>query len=107
LGFGVFDVVIPPELQNAAGVIVTAPFTFGGAAPFLGEQTTLTGQGTVTVFLTQQTTAFFTGLFLERAVYTFGPTPESVTVEAVPEPASVLLLISGLAGADIWRRRRT
>jgi hypothetical protein len=46
------------------------------------------------------------GLYLMRATYTFGEAPAGNSVKAVPEPATLLLLISGLAGASEWRKSR-
>jgi hypothetical protein len=66
----------------------------------------LVGQGTVTIFLVQQDAGLFSGLFLQRAIYTFGAVPEQTTVQAIPEPATLLLLITGLTGAGIMKRRR-
>jgi PEP-CTERM motif-containing protein len=107
LQFGVALVAIPPELQNASGVMIVAPFSFTGLAhPFLGDTVDLTGEGTVTVFLVNRTSGQFSGLFLDQAIYTFGATPQQVTVTATPEPTTILLLVSGLAGAGVWRRSR-
>ena len=101
--------VIPPELADASAVLVTAPFSFTGLAVIPGSSggvLDLTGEGTVRLVLTQQTAGGTTGLFLLRAVYQFGPVAEGVTVQAVPEPMTLLLLGSGLAGVLISRKRR-
>lgn len=105
--FNAFPVPIPLELQNAPGVIVTTAFTFSGVVNTLdGMHADLIGQGTVTIFLIQQDAGLFSGLFLERAIYTFGPVVQQTTVEAIPEPATLLLFITGVAGAGIVRSRR-
>lgn len=104
--------VIPPDLLDDDAVLITAPFTFLGAASteLSGIPFTVEGQGTVRLLLTRQTAGSFTGLFLDRADYIFGPTVEGVTIESVPEPTTLALLFTGLAGAAIranktrWRR---
>jgi hypothetical protein len=59
-----------PKLLTAA---VVAPFTFSGLAhPFLGSDTDLTGEGTVTIFMVRTTAGQFTGLFLDQAIFTLG-----------------------------------
>jgi hypothetical protein len=100
LNFQSVSFVIPQNLVDAAAVRITAPFTFTGvAAPSSGPQVSLQGQGTVVLLLTRQTVFGFTGLFLDNAEYTFGSTVSGVTIEAVPEPASLVLMFTGLAGA--------
>lgn len=107
IGFNVFDIVIPPELQNASGVIATAPFTFSGIVDTLGSNdATLTGEGTVVLFLVRATNGPFTGLYLDHATYTFGPTPDGITIQETPEPATVTLFLTGLAGVGMWRKSR-
>jgi hypothetical protein len=101
--------VIPAEFLDDAAVLITAPFTLTGfgAGPVLGVQTIeLIGQGTVQLLLTRQTVGSFTGLFLERADYTLGPTVSEVTIESVPEPATMMLLLSGLAATAVGLRKR-
>jgi hypothetical protein len=100
--------VIPAELLGASAVQITAPFTFSGAAssPVLSEVVMLQGQGTVQVVLVRRTIGIFTGFFLDHADYVFGSTVSGVTVREVPEPMTLLLLMSGLSGAAIYRRRR-
>ena len=103
--------VIPPEFLDDAQVVITAPFslTGHGAGPALGVQTIdLVAQGTVVLILTRQTVGGVTGLFLERADYTVGgPVASEVTIQSVPEPATMVLLLSGLAGVGLRLRRRS
>lgn len=101
--------VIPAELLGASAVEITAPFSFSGGArsPLLSEVVMLQGEGTVHVFLVQRTIGIFTGFFLDHADYNFGSTVSGVTVNEVPEPTTLLLLISGLAGGVIYRRKRS
>lgn len=100
--------VIPAELLGASAVQITAPFTFSGlaASPSLSEVVVLQGQGTVNVILVRRTVGIFTGFFLDHADYVFGPTVSGVTIQEVPEPMTLLLLMSGLGGAAMYRRRR-
>jgi len=99
---------IPPELQSQGSFKITGPFSLTGffdASPSLPQRLDLTGQGTVTAFLSRRT-GVFPGIYLDEASYVFGPTVDRVTVEAVPEPATLLLLVSGLAGTVIRLRKR-
>src|SRR5215207_6738320 len=95
--------VIPAELLGASAVQITAPFSFSGGAisPALSEAIVLQGQGTVYVILVRRTVGVFTGFFLDHADYVFGTTASGVTVAEVPEPVTLLLLASGLAGTAI------
>lgn len=106
LQFHSVSFVIPPDLLDDAEVLITAPFTFTGvaAASSLPGLVNLQGEGTVRLLLTRQTVFGFTGLFLDRADYIFGPTVSGTTIESVPEPASMVLLLSGLAAAAIRKR---
>jgi hypothetical protein len=100
--------VIPAELLGASTIEITAPFTFTGLAnsPLLSETVVLQGQGTVHVILVQRTIGIFSGFFLDHADYIFGSTVSGVTVAEVPEPMTLVLLMSGLAGGAIYRRRK-
>lgn len=99
--------IIPAELLGASSLEITAPFTFSGMAnsPLLSETVVLQGQGTAHVILVQRTIGIFTGFFLDHADYVFGSTVSGVTVREVPEPMTLLLLLSGLAGGAVYRRR--
>jgi hypothetical protein len=100
--------VIPPELLDEPSLVVTAPFTFTGlAGGACCQAVELAGQGTVTLLLTRQTVGGFTGLFLDNAHYVFGQTVNGVTFQTeVPEPATMVLLLSGLAGAVVRLRHK-
>ena len=105
--FSSATIVIPTELLSAPGLVIVAPFTFtGGGFTSTGLSFDLVGEGTVTVFLVQRDLTTFSGLYHDRTIYTFGPVAPEVTVEAIPEPATLLLLASGLAGAGIMKRKR-
>ena len=98
--------VIPPELLGVDALLITAPFTFTGIGIAGVDQFSLVGGGTVTLLLTRQTVFGFTGLFLDHADYLFGPQVAGVTIQSVPEPATMMLLFSGLAGAAAVRFRK-
>jgi hypothetical protein len=101
--------VIPAELLGASAVQITAPFSFSGlaASPALSEVVMLQGQGTVNVILVRRTIGIFTGFFLDHADYVFGATVSEVTVREVAEPMTLVLLLSGLGGTAIFRRRKS
>ena len=112
LQFNSVTFVIPPEFFNSAAIRVTAPFTFsggaGGATPEFPTVVPLTGVGTVHVsFINARVPHGASGFFLDRADYIFGPQVPNVTVEAVPEPMTLLLFASGVAGTAIRLRRRS
>lgn len=94
---------IPPEFLDDSAVLITAPFTFTGLAssPAFVETLSLQGEGTVQLLLTRQTVNSFTGLFLDHADYNFGPTVSGVTIQSVPEPATLVLFFSGLAATAV------
>ena len=100
-------------VNMASGFVVIAPFTITsglleGYPNSLGDvplfSVPLTGQGTTTLtFL-----ALPDGVYrLQSQTFTFGATVQGVTVQSIPEPASVLLLLTSFAGLASFRRKRS
>ena len=106
--FNSISFVIPPEFLSASAIQITAPFTFMGgfSRESTGEHVDLTGEGTVHVFLVNTSINGFKGIYLDHADYIFGPRTDSLTIKPVPEPVTILLLMSGIAGTALHLRRR-
>jgi hypothetical protein len=110
LTFTSITFVIPPEFLNSSAIQITAPFTFSGRfsrSQFPTEPIILSGEGTVSLLLVNRTIGGFNGFFLDHADYVFGPQASGLTIEPVPEPATILLLVSGLAGTVLRLKKRT
>ena len=111
LRFSSSSFTVPVAL--ASGFVVVAPFSLTaglleGYPGALGDGTALfsvplTGQGTTTLtFLSQPGGAYR----LHTQTFVFGTTVQEVTVQSIPEPASVLLLVTSLVGLARFRRKR-
>lgn len=100
LMFSSVTFVIPPEFLGPSDILVTAPFTFVGGFSREGvaEVVALQGEGTVRLLLARRTIGGFDGLFIDHADYIFGPRTPALTIEPVPEPMTILLFASGIAG---------
>ena len=110
LTFNSITFVIPPEFLNSSAIQITAPFTFSGhfsRVQFPTEPVILSGEGTVNLLLVNRTIGGFNGFFLDHADYVFGPRASGLTIEPIPEPATILLLASGLAGTLLRLRKKT
>jgi hypothetical protein len=111
LGFSSGAFTAPVNL--ASGFIVIAPFTLttgliegysgaiGQGNPLFSSDLTGTGTTTLSFLLTPS------GQYqLQNQTFTFGQTVSGVTVQSVPEPASVLLLGSALTALGVAGRKR-
>lgn len=113
-GFGAFDpamilswdgsVVIP---SGFTGGTLTAPFAFSGVFTYWTGSTTgfqrleLFGSGTATVTLLPYSNGLFPGSFRGTGVRF-----DFEAADPTPEPASLILLGTGLAGIAVARRRQ-
>lgn len=89
-----------------AGVITGFTFTDanGGGIPGFDDTDVMTGPNSVTINLSGTTAAFTQGDPRPGGVIRFDV---DHSVEPIPEPATILLLGSGLAGLGLWRWRKT
>ena len=109
LSFSSITFVIPPEFLNASAIQITAPFTFSGrfgTIQFPTSPVVLAGEGTVNLLLVNRTLSGINGFFLDHADYVFGPQASGLTIEPIPEPATMLLLASGIGGLILRSRKR-
>ena len=104
MGFVTSSVTLPPLPPDQSGVTVTAPFSFSGVLQgwdpltrdgvlLFTEQLVGTGEATL-------------NLAASPSSYTFGTLSYAFTPSATPEPASLLLLGTGLVIARGLRKRR-
>jgi hypothetical protein len=96
LGAGIFSASIFPGVDNAGqGELLLATLHFDALQP-----------GAANLRLSTDAGDFDQGLiFLETDPVAITATDPLTLTSAVPEPASVLLMIAGLAGFAGWRRR--
>ena len=111
LGFSSASFTAP--IGPASGFVVVAPFTITsglleGYPNSLGDvplfSVPLTGQGITTLTFLSQPGGVYR---LESQIFVFGTTVQGVTVQSIPEPASVLLLLTSFAGLVRFRRKRS
>ena len=100
-------------LEVASGFVVIAPFTvtsglIEGYPNSLGDvpmfSVPLTGQGTTILTFVLVPGGPYR---LQSQTFTFGSTVQGVTVQSIPEPASMFLLLTSFAGLARFRRRRS
>jgi len=112
LGFSGQAFVAPAQISS--GFVVVAPFTLtlgfieGYPGIIVGDgvplfTASLTGSGTTTLTYTLSPNGLF---LLQNQTFVFGQTVSGVSVQSVPEPASLLILGAGLIGGLGIRRKR-
>jgi len=100
-------------LDLASGFVVIAPFSLTsgliegypnapGDVPIFSVP--LTGDGTTILTFTLQPGNVYR---LQSQVFLFGTTVQGTTVQSIPEPASMLLLLTSFAGLARFRRKRS
>ncbi len=111
LRFSSSSFMAPVDL--ASGFVVTAPFTITsglieGYPSALGDvplfSVPLSGQGTtILTFILQPGNVYR----LQSQTFLFGTAVQGTTVQSIPEPASMLLLLTSFAGLARFRRKRS
>lgn len=95
---------LPYTIHNPLSVFLVAsssvPYGYGSTATFMGSGTTMSGAATDTLTLVSPVQIFNT------ATGAFIPSLASITIHLVPEPGTLLLLGSGIAGLALYGRRR-
>jgi len=100
-------------LELASGFVVIAPFSLTsglieGYPNALGDvpifSVPLTGDGTTILTFTLQPGNVYR---LQSQIFLFGTTVQGTTVQSIPEPASMMLLLTSFAGLARFRRKRS
>src|SRR5688572_28281753 len=80
LAFATDAFEVATEHRERRTLHIEAPFHFQGQAFVTGKEirVALTGEGTVRIHLRRQTSGEHTGLYVERAIYTFGRVVDGV-----------------------------
>jgi len=99
-------------VQLASGFVVVAPFTvtsglIEGYPNALGDNplfsVPLSGQGTTILTFMLQGDVYR----LQSQIFLFGPSVQGTTVQSIPEPTSMFLLLTSFAGLARFRRKRS
>jgi hypothetical protein len=103
--FGTFNFSVGPLVVPGLGITgLQAPFTFAGTLSAVNPEgsildLSLTGQGLSNVIFESTSPG---AAFITKMSFTF---TDSTGEPVIPEPSTVLLVASGLAGLGLWRQR--